>query len=152
MGGSEGRSLLARLRKRPRTTLPSSTASPSGAAVETILVVDDDEVVRALMREILQGAGYAVLEAAGGEEALALWRLHRARIALVLVGIVLRDMTGSELVLHLAMEHRGTRFLYISAHGREAIGTLDPTTPILQKPFSPEDLLQRVREALVHRG
>ena len=124
-------------------------ARPRGS--ETVLLVEDEEVVRNLVREILQGNGYAVLEARNGAEALELGERFTAPIHLLVTDVVMPKMSGRELAERLVTIHRETRVLYMSGYTDGAIGqhgVLDPHTELLQKPFTFDDLAQKVRKVL----
>jgi CheY-like chemotaxis protein len=110
----------------------------------TILIVDDDADVRALTREILEQAGYRLLEAARGPDALALARAHDGPIHLLLTDVVMPGMSGPELARQLAAGRPDTAVLYMSGQLPDTPGA----RPWLQKPFSEVDLLAWVRRAL----
>jgi DNA-binding NtrC family response regulator len=122
---------------------PSSTASPTGT--ETILLVEDDPVVRAAAARILQSAGYRVLCAGNGADALTLADEHAEEIELVLTDVVMPRMSGPELARRLCRRHPGLTVLYCSGYSDVA---LDPTMRIIRKPFSAASLTDGVRRAL----
>jgi PAS domain S-box-containing protein len=118
---------------------------------ETVLLVEDEEVVRNLVREILEGNGYTVLEARNGAEALELGRQHTSPIDLLVTDVVMPKMSGRELAERLVTIHRETRVLYMSGYTDGAIGqhgVLDPHIELLQKPFTFDALAQKVRKVL----
>jgi CheY-like chemotaxis protein len=118
---------------------------------ETVLLVEDEDVVRNLVREILQGNGYTVLEARNGAEALELGRRFKEPIHLLVTDVVMPKMSGRELAERLVTIHRETRVLHMSGYTDGAIGqhgVLDPHTELLQKPFTFEALVQKVRKVL----
>ncbi len=118
---------------------------------ETILLAEDEEVVRRLAREILTGNGYKVLEAGNGREALLLSEAHRGEIHLLLTDVVMPKMSGRELTERIRPLRQGLRILYMSGYTDDAIlrhGVLEDGIPFLQKPFTPEELARKVREVL----
>jgi PAS domain S-box-containing protein len=122
---------------------------PNGS--ETVLLVEDEDVVRNLVREILERNGYAVLEARNGADALELGSGFGDPIHLLVTDVVMPKMSGRELAERLVAIHPETRVLYMSGYTDGAIGqqgVLDPQTELLQKPFSFEDLAQKVRKVL----
>jgi CheY-like chemotaxis protein len=128
---------------------PVEKDRPGGS--ETVLLVEDEEVVRNLVREILDGNGYTVLEARNGAEALDIGRRFTAPIHLLVTDVVMPKMSGRELAERLVTIHRETRVLYMSGYTDGAIGqhgVLDPHTELLQKPFSFDALAQKVRKVL----
>lgn len=118
---------------------------------ETILLVEDEAVVRMLAAEIMRKSGYQVLEAADGAGALRLIDDRRSFIDLMLTDVVMPGMGGRQLVERLPAFLAGMKVLYMSGYPDEAIGRhgfLDPGTPFLQKPFTADSLLRKVREIL----
>jgi CheY-like chemotaxis protein len=118
---------------------------------ETVLLTEDDPLVRLLARTVLERAGYAVLTAAGGKEALILADDHRGPIHLLLTDVVMPEMSGRELMHHLAERRPEVKVLYVTGYSEDAValhGMLDPGTAFLPKPFTPEVLTRKVREVL----
>ena len=140
----------------PRAEQEAESMSPASAPVyshgsETILVVEDDESVRKLVRGILQRTGYAVIEARDGVEAMRITENRTLPIQLVMTDIVMPHMTGPELVERLSATRPDVRVLYMSGYTDRAVvqqHTELPGMPHLQKPFTPEALLAKVREVL----
>ena len=130
--------------------LPSRPASQAGGA-ETILMVEDEEVVRQVTRKMLETKGYKVLEAAGGPAALALSAQHRGAIQLLLTDVLMPEMSGKDLAKRLTRRRPETRVLFMSGHTENAIvhhGVLEPGIAFIQKPFRLEALRHKVREVL----
>ena len=127
----------------------ASRRQPRGS--ETILVVDDTEMVRRLTRDVLAGAGYKVLEAGGADEALQVATSHAGPIDLLVTDVVMPGRNGVELVDRLGTTRPAMRVLYVSGYTDLAIvreGLLERDAAFLQKPFTPEDLLRKVRQVL----
>ena len=124
-------------------------AAPGGT--ETILIAEDQAEVGAVMRATLEGEGYAVLEARGGEEALRLSAAHADPIHLLLTDVVMPGMTGRDLAHALRELRPSVRVLYTSGYTDHAIvrqGVIESGLAFIQKPFSPESLLRKVRDTL----
>jgi CheY-like chemotaxis protein len=118
---------------------------------ETVLLAEDEEVVRRLAREILSGNGYTVLEAGNGREALLLSEAHRGEIHLLLTDVVMPKMSGRELGERIRLHRPDLRILYMSGYTDDSIlrhGVLVDGIPFLQKPFTAEVLARKVREVL----
>ena len=118
---------------------------------ETILLVEDEEPVRSLVRSVLEASGYAVLEARHGEDALVVSEQHKGPIQLLVTDVVMPEMSGPELAEHLAPFHREMKVLYMSGYTEGSIqhhGRLGLGTAYLPKPFTPETLVRKVREVL----
>jgi two-component system, cell cycle sensor histidine kinase and response regulator CckA len=118
---------------------------------ETILLVEDDPLVRELAYEILQSRGYNVLVAEHPETAIQLCRQHAGKIHLVLTDVVMPGMNGSQMVDEIAAMRPGICVLFMSGYTDTAIirdGNFDEATAFLQKPFSPTVLGRKVREML----
>ncbi len=124
--------------------------SPRGAG-ETVLLVEDETVIRSLVRNVLSSNGYAVLEAEDGERALDLFRARSADINLVITDVVLPGAGGRDIVERMHADRPGVPALFMSGYTRDVIdnhGALSPGLAFLQKPFSPDALLRKVREVL----
>jgi CheY-like chemotaxis protein len=118
---------------------------------ETILLAEDEDVVRRMVREILKMNGYNVLEAANGCEALQICKRHTGPIHLLLTDVVMPQMGGSELAQHVATMRPGTHVLFMSGFTDDAIvqhGILDAGLAFIQKPFTPDALARKVRELI----
>jgi len=122
---------------------------PTGS--ETCLVVEDAGKVRALTSEYLESGGYRVLQAADGQQALAVARSHEGPIHLLVTDVVMPGMSGPELAGSLAKAHPEMKVLLVSGHANETAlrhGVMDPTASLLTKPFTQDVLLRKVREVL----
>ena len=118
---------------------------------ETVLLVEDEELVRQLTREILRRNGYRVLEACDGIAALAVLRDHRGPIDLLLTDVVMPRMSGHELVEQARPLRPDMRILYVSGYSEEAIarqGQLTEGIELLAKPFTPGALTAKIRQLL----
>ncbi len=118
---------------------------------ETILLVEDEDIVRGLTREILSEAGYHVLDAKGGNEALRLCRDYSGPIELLLTDVVMPGMSGKEVADRLHELRPSARVLFMSGYTDEAIvrhGVLDANVEFIQKPFTWAKLGKKVRDVL----
>jgi PAS domain S-box-containing protein len=118
---------------------------------ETVLVVEDEELVREMVREILGHYGYTVLEARSGAEAVDLCSRHRGTIHLMLTDVVMPGMSGVELSKRLAPMQPGMMVLFMSRYTADAIvhqGILESGIMFIQKPFSMDSLTHKVRAVL----
>ena len=118
---------------------------------ETILLVEDEEIVRGIATEILQRSGYTVLAAATPEDALAVAERQPGTIDLLLTDVVMPKMGGRDLAVRVCALRPGIKVLYTSGYTDAAIvhhGVLGEGPAFLQKPFTRKVLLRRVREAL----
>jgi two-component system cell cycle sensor histidine kinase/response regulator CckA len=131
-------------------TAAGTRAPESTGGHETILVVEDDAAVRALMRQILGRAGYAVLAARDGDEALTVARVHPGPLALVITDMVMPGLGGRALAAQLATDRPSVRVLYTSGYATDAALRDDNglSLPFLAKPFLPLELVRKVRETL----
>ena len=124
----------------------------------TILVVDDEQGIRNLLAALLRAAGYAVLTASNGSEALRLCGEREGPIDLVLTDIVMPEMSGPEMVRRLLEARRATRFLFMTGYADGAAQSVlqacgaPAEEAVIAKPFRPAELLERVRSALSARG
>lgn len=132
-----------------KQTVPVADAALGGT--ETILLVEDEESVRQLVRDTLVSKGYQLLEAESGEGGLAAAVGHKGKIDLVITDVVMPGMGGRELVKQLVKARPGTKVLYLSGYTEDAItsdGSIEGGTAFLQKPFSLQHLSRKVREVL----
>jgi CheY-like chemotaxis protein len=140
----------------PRADAPAEppSAVPAPAARrgdETILLVEDETVVRHLVAEILETSGYTVMQAGDGPSALELLRRHSGTLDLLVTDVVMPGMSGPEVAQAVASMRPGTQVLYTSGYTDSAIGhhgVLEPGIAFLQKPFSADDLARKVRVLL----
>jgi two-component system cell cycle sensor histidine kinase/response regulator CckA len=127
----------------------AGAALPSGS--ETVLLLEDEAPLRSLIRTVLESGGYTVLEEVGAEAALALARRHAGPIHLVLTDVVMPGMSGPDVAAQLATVRPEARILFMSGYSGSVMGhrnILPPRAQLLEKPFTAEGLLQRVREVL----
>jgi PAS domain S-box-containing protein len=133
----------------PRRAAPVVAEDVSGS--QTILLVEDEEAVRRLVRMVLEGKGYTVLEASGWQAALEIAGQHRKPIHLVITDVVMPGVGGPELASRLEAGRPGIRVLFMSGYTDGAVvnhGLLSSATAFLQKPFTPAVLLRKVREVI----
>lgn len=116
---------------------------------ETILLVEDEEDVRTLIRDELRKLGYRIVEARNGIEACLVATPHIGKLKLLLTDIVMPGMSGTELASHLRLIKPELKLLFISGYADDVgIGAGDPAIAYLQKPFTPDALASSVRELL----
>jgi two-component system cell cycle sensor histidine kinase/response regulator CckA len=123
--------------------------------METILVVDDATDVLDLARDILEAAGYTVLTASGGEEALRVAERHPGPIHALLTDVVMPRVTGPELAHRLKRARGETTVVFMSGYSSDAIGQyglMNAGAPFVGKPFTPALLKQKLRTALDYRS
>jgi len=141
----------------PRVDQPIELPAPTPAAretprgTETVLLVEDDEAVRALARKMLAAHGYTVLAAPSGANALELAASHAGPIHLLVTDVVLPGISGRELAARFESVRPGLKVLYTSGYTDEAVvhhGVLDAGIAFLQKPFTSGALARKVRETL----
>ncbi len=126
-------------------------AGPPPGGSETILLVEDEEVIREMLRDILGRSGYTVLAEGGGDAAIEAARRHAGPIHLLLSDVVMPGIGARELARRVGAAREGVKVLFLSGHTPEEIGRrgIDAgEVPFLQKPFSPSVLLRKVREVL----
>jgi len=122
-----------------------------GGGSETILLVEDEDSVRQLVRETLESRGYRVLEAENGNAGLALAASHADTIHLVITDVVMPGLSGHELAQQLKPARPGIKVLYLSGYAQDAFPSplpADSQKAFLQKPFTLQSLARKVREVL----
>ena len=132
---------------------PSTPAAPQGGS-ETILVIEDEDIVRNLASRGLRDHGYVVVEARNGHQALQYIRQHPGSVDLVISDVVMPEMGGRELGLNLGRFKPGLPVLYMSGYTGDDVvqrGLLDAGAPFQQKPFTPAGLATKVRAMLDQR-
>ena len=131
-----------------RGEIPVSLATAGGT--ETVLLVEDEDSVRQLVRETLESRGYRVLEAGNGQGALTVAASHTDPIHLVITDVVMPGLNGHELVQQLLPARPGIKVLYLSGYAQDAFTTplAEAQKTFLQKPFTLQSLARKVREIL----
>ncbi len=140
----------------PRSTTPVESApEPRPAAStptghETVLLVDDEDMIRSLGRRLLQRAGYEVLLAENGEQALDVYRQSHGRIDLVILDLTMPRLSGKDALRQLVQINPAVRVLIASGYSAEDmdVSGLDKVSGFIPKPFREEDLFRAVRQAL----
>jgi len=132
-----------------KTVTVVEAATPRG--METILLVEDEDVVRGLARKILEQAGYNVIEAMLGKEAVRLCIEEAPKIDMLLTDVVMPETSGKEVADRLTELLPGLKVLFMSGYTDEAIvhhGVLDSNIEFIQKPFTPSAVSKKAREVL----
>ncbi|HEY1660230.1 MAG TPA: ATP-binding protein, partial [Candidatus Sulfotelmatobacter sp.] len=133
----------------PSEAITASAPVAAGDGSETILLVEDEESVRQLVRETLVSRGYHVLEAQNGNAALALAAAHPETIHLVVTDVVMPGLSGHELAQQILASRPGVKVLYLSGYAEDAMpSAARPQKAFLQKPFTLQALSRKVREVL----
>jgi PAS domain S-box-containing protein len=133
-----------------------SGKSPHGSKVaphgnETILLVEDDDAVRAITKLALQSLDYTVLEARNGEEAVRICERHTEPIQLLITDVVMPEMGGRQVAERLTARKQGIKVLFLSGYTDDAVvrhGVIQAEVAFLQKPFTPMALANKVRDVL----
>ena len=144
---------LAQAPAEKTTATPSVGPAPNGGH-ETILVVEDHDAVRRLAADVLRARGYDVRVADSGTAAIALVESHGGDIDLLLTDVIMPRMSGREVATRLQQQLPDLAVLFMSGYTQTAIvqnGALEPGLHFLAKPFTPTQLLTRVREVLAAR-
>ena len=132
------------------TETTPTTPAPSREGKETILVVDDEELIRKLAASALQSHGYQVLEAADGQQAVDAYSREGDRIALVVLDLTMPTLSGHEAFRHLLKLNPRVRVLFASGYAVEQLSDLEKEmmAGFLKKPYRPNELILAVEEAL----
>jgi two-component system cell cycle sensor histidine kinase/response regulator CckA len=138
---------LARSMVDSRSDMPAANVAGS----ETVLLVEDEDLVRKVVARILRGAGYRVLVAADGVEALSICEDNPPTIHLLVTDVVMPGIGGKELAARLAGKFPDVKVLFMTGYTDDEVlrrGILDQGRALILKPFSPEELLRRIRMVL----
>jgi PAS domain S-box-containing protein len=135
------------------TAATETTELPMKAArgAETVLLVEDEDPVRSVTREVLESNGYKVIEARNGFEALEIAASHGGKIDIVVTDVVMPVMGGAEMARRLVAQRPGLKVLYMSGYTDDAVlrhGVLEKSAAFLQKPFPLTAFVHKVREVL----
>ena len=134
----------------PKMKLPPTVIAAGGS--ETILIVEDEAILREMARDILAGYGYRILEASSGREALNHWREKSGEIDLLLTDMVMPEgISGAELARQLLVNHPGLKIIFTSGYTANEVNTallVKMRAIYLQKPYTHADLAKTVRECL----
>ncbi|OGG54796.1 MAG: hypothetical protein A3F84_21795 [Candidatus Handelsmanbacteria bacterium RIFCSPLOWO2_12_FULL_64_10] len=149
--GSTFRVYLPRVEEVVGAGQPARSRMEPSRDTMTILLVEDEEMVRSLVRAILQGNGYTVLEAASGAEALQVNAQREDPIHLMVTDVMMPHLNGRELAERLKPLRPDMKVLYMSGYTEDEVvrqGALETSAAFLQKPFAPNDLLRKVHETM----
>ena len=151
--GTVFRVFLPAVDKKVPEPHPVCVVSGPSEGTETVVVAEDDDMVRALVRVTLEGSGYRVLEAASGEAALELCDAHPEPIDVLVTDMVMPGIGGRALAARLQARRPELRVLYVSGYAESEVfddGDVEAESSFVQKPFTPEELALKVR-ALIDR-
>ncbi len=133
-----------------RVLRPAGGLAKAPKGSEVILLVEDEDIVRVLARTILEESGYVVLDAGNGREGLALCEAHQGSIDLLVTDVMMPELGGRELAEGALKLRPSMKVMFMSGHTQDVLlkEGIEQGTPFLQKPFTPVQLAQKVREAL----
>ena len=150
--GTEFVIYLPRMHSSAEATAPVAAVPVARqGGTETILLVEDEPLVRITLARYLVNRGYRVLEACDSEQALELVRAHTGPLDLVLTDMMLPGRSGRDVVRDIKQHHASVRTIYMSAHPQPMLvqwGRVERDTPVMQKPFGEDTLLENVRRVL----
>ena len=149
--GTRFRIYLPRVEEAAEAAGMTHAARSVAGGSETVLLAEDEESVRDLVRETLEGKGYKILACENADAALQMAAAHAGTIDLLITDLVMPGMSGRELAKRLCALRPQTRVLYLSGYTEDVLahpGMIEPGTVFLQKPFTLQVLARRVREVL----
>jgi CheY-like chemotaxis protein len=130
---------------------PAGSQSSSMGGTETVLVAEDNDDVRRLMIKVLEGAGYKVVAAVDGDEALEKFEQHKDDIRLLILDVVMPNKNGQMVYNNIRENHDGIQTLFMSGYTADIIdtkGIMEQGSSFLSKPIMPNEFLIKVRELL----
>jgi two-component system cell cycle sensor histidine kinase/response regulator CckA len=142
---------LPRVEESAEELSPAKTLQNEAGGCETVLLVEDEESVRELVHVTLVSRGYKVLQAENGEAGLRIAEACKEPIDILITDVVMPGMGGRELAKRLLALRTGISVLYLSGYTEDAVvtqGAIGPATAFLQKPFTLQNLVKKVREVL----
>ncbi|HET9270598.1 MAG TPA: PAS domain-containing protein [Vicinamibacterales bacterium] len=140
---------LPQVDEAPDVALSLDVSDQSGS--ETVLLVEDEPALRALTKRVLSSAGYTVIDAGNGDEALAALAAYQGPVHLMLTDVVMPGMNGRDLATRVVALRPAIKVLFASGYTDDAIfrhGVLDDGSQFISKPYAPAELRRKVREAL----
>jgi two-component system cell cycle sensor histidine kinase/response regulator CckA len=149
--GTTFRIYLPRVDEMPEAPAAATLAQEETKGTETILIVEDEEALCALLYEYLLGKGYTVLKAHTGSEAIQIAERHPGPIELLITDVIMPGMSGPELAGQLAASRPGTKVLFVSGYTQNALaphGVLEPGIAFLQKPYKLREVARKIRSLL----
>jgi signal transduction histidine kinase/ActR/RegA family two-component response regulator len=148
--GTSAKVYLPRI-NQPEILESEESRSQAAKGHETILIAEDDEMVRSLVKTTLSNSGYTVLDADGAADAQKISENYRGTIDLLITDVVMPKVNGRDLAARIIRRRGGLKVLYMSGYTDGAVvsnGILDKEIAFLQKPFTPAALTDKVREVL----
>lgn len=143
--GTTVRVLLPLADEREAIARPAPSPAPIGRPNETILLVEDEEIVREPTRRILERHGYTVLSASNADDAVTISKAHAGQITVLLTDVVMPGRSGKELAAEMEQLRPGLKVLFMSGYGEDVIvhqGFLEEGITLIEKPFSADQLLR----------
>jgi CheY-like chemotaxis protein len=126
--------------------------TPLPAVSQTVLLVDDEDMIRDLGRSALEAAGYHVLEAQDGVDAVDLFRREYSRIDLVVLDLTMPRLSGRDAFRSMAEIAPGARVLFSTGYSTDDLSDVTGAVGMLSKPYRPQDLVSAVQRALADDG
>ena len=148
--GTAFRLHLPRVTREVRDPTPAPLPAEAPPGTGTVLVVEDDETVRRLVRLVLVAKGYDVIEAANGRAALEVFEQHDGAVDLLVTDIAMPKMTGPDLAAALRTHAPSLKVVFMSGHAEEQVELDQDAGPLVRKPFSPRELAALVHRLLTH--
>lgn len=136
---------------QPEEKIPAGQNIPLNKGNEKILLVEDSNSVRSILRKILERNGYSILEAKNGEEAIQIFEKNKSDVKLLLSDVIMPGINGKELSDRINSINSDTKFLLMSGYSDDSTALIDMLkggVPFLQKPVLPDKLTKKVREVL----
>jgi PAS domain S-box-containing protein len=153
--GTAFRIYLPRTEGEPEKVVEARATQAVRSRSESILLVEDEPEVRSLIERVLSGQGYRVCTASRPSEAIRIASQADAQFDLLVTDVIMPGMDGRELARRLLSDRPTLPVIFLSGYSADAIGrhgVLDPGTAFLEKPFRPDALVEKVREALDNVG